>query len=256
MIGISIRLALALGLHLRNEDPSIPLGKKETLLRTWWTLHAIECQLSAITGRPCVLSHEDCTVALPMTFSEEAASSSISLNTLPPARDQDKSVTPASSSKAEKNRRLQTPRSYLDAHLNIGLIMQKLLSALYSPRTAQYPWKYIQDTIPNLLRELDEWKHGALPEHDLSDTQFFPSPEGSLMLRFSYFSTKILITRPCLCRSRRKTKDQSDASAVFDQQMAETCVKAALGLAELMPSSDPQSLYEKGPWWSIVHISK
>jgi hypothetical protein len=73
MIGISIRLALALGLHLHNEDPDMPSGKKEILLRTWWTLHAIECQLSAITGRPCVLGHEDCTVALPMALSEETA---------------------------------------------------------------------------------------------------------------------------------------------------------------------------------------
>jgi hypothetical protein len=237
----------------------MPSGKKEILLRTWWTLHAIECQLSAITGRPCVLGHEDCTVALPMALSEETASSSDSTNRFPPARGQPKSPTPASSSKSEKNRRLQTPRSYLDAHLNIGLIMQKLLSALYSPRTAQYPWTYIQNSIPTLLRELDDWKQGALPEQNLSYTQFFPPPDGprgSLMLRFSYLSTKILITRPCLCRSRRKNKGQSDPSAGFDQQMAETCVKAALDVAELMPSSDPRSLYENSPWWSIVHISK
>ncbi|KAF1365711.1 hypothetical protein EJ07DRAFT_150216 [Lizonia empirigonia] len=160
LIGISIRLALALGLHLRNEDPDIPLSKKETLLRTWWTLHAVECQLSAITGRPCVLSHEDCTVSLPMHFSEATASSSSSTNSFLPARDQDKSLTPASSSISEKNRRLQAPRSYLDAHLNIGLIMQKLLSALYSPRTTQYPWSYIQNTIPNLLQELFSGRRG------------------------------------------------------------------------------------------------
>jgi hypothetical protein len=193
-----------------------------------------------------------------MTFSEATASSSSSTNSFPPARDQDKSLTPVNSSISEKNRRLQAPRSYLDAHLNIGLIMQKLLSALYSPRTAQYPWSYIQNTIPNLLQEFDDWKQGALPGQDLLQ-QFFPPPKGSrgsLMLRFYYFSTKILITRPCLCRLRRKTKEQSDASAVFDQQTAEVCVEAALGLAKLMPSSVPRSLYENGPWWSIVHISE
>ena len=43
---------------------------------------------------------------------------------------------------------------------------------------------------------------------------------------------------------------------VLDQQMAETCVEAALDLAELLPSSDPQSLYENGPWCSIVHLSE
>ncbi|KAF2439824.1 hypothetical protein P171DRAFT_395811 [Karstenula rhodostoma CBS 690.94] len=257
MIGISIRLALALGLHLRNEDPNIPPSKKETILRTWWTLHAIECQLSAITGRPCVLSHEDCTVALPMALSEETPGPNRSIDSTLPTWDKETSPTPASGSKLENDRRLQTPRSYLDAHLNIGLIIQKLLSALYSPRTAPYTWAHVQITIPKLLQELDDWKQGALPDKDLLHSQSFAQPESpreSLLLRFYYFSAKILMTRPCLCRSGRKTKDQGDASVIFDQQTAETCVKAALGLAGLLPVSDPQSLYENGPWWSIVHI--
>lgn len=259
MIGISIRLALALGLHLRNDDPNLPLSKKETILRTWWTLHAIECQLSAITGRPCVLSHEDCTVALPMNLSEETPGPSSPIDSTLPTQNTEASPTPASGSASEKSRRLQHPRSYLDAHLNIGLIIQKLLSALYSPRTAQYSWARVQNSIPKLLQELEDWKHGALPNKDVPHAQSFPPPEGpreSLMLRFYYFSTKILITRPCLCRSGRKTSDQTNTSAMFDQRIAETCVEAALGLAKLLPNSNPQSLYKDGPWWSIVHISE
>ncbi|KAJ4352177.1 uncharacterized protein N0V89_007524 [Didymosphaeria variabile] len=256
MIGIAIRLALALGLHLRNEDPKTPVGKKEITLRTWWSLHAIECQLSAITGRPCVLGHEDCTVSLPMTFAEEVSTSNSPAGSTPSIREQDKSATPASNSNAGKSRR-QAPRSYLDAHLNIGLITQKLLAALYSPRTAQYSWAYVQNTIPNLLQELDDWKHGALPDNGSLHTQMFPPPEGSresLLLRFYYLSTKILITRPCLCRSGRKIRDQSDVSATFDQRMARTCVRAALALAGLLSiDSSPEILYENGPWWSIVH---
>ncbi|KAK7190378.1 hypothetical protein DPSP01_011545 [Paraphaeosphaeria sporulosa] len=257
MIGISIRLALALGLHLRNEDPNIPFSKKETILRTWWALHAIECQLSAITGRPCVLSHEDCTVALPQTLSEDLPSPISPINPTQPSWKKESSQTPASGSMSEESRILQSPRSYLDAHLKIGLIMQKLLSELYSPRTAQFTWKRVQENIPRLLQELDDWKQGALPDKDILRVRLSPQPEGpreDLLLRFYYFSTRILITRPCLCRSGRKTKDQSDPSALFDQRTAETCVAAALGLAELLPSSDPQSLYRDGPWWSIVHM--
>ncbi|KAL5402472.1 hypothetical protein PMIN04_012984 [Paraphaeosphaeria minitans] len=257
MIGISIRLALALGLHLRNEDPNIPLSKKEAIMRTWWTLHAIECQLSAITGRPCVLSHEDCTVALPQTLSEELPGPVSPIDSTQPPWEKETSPTLASGSMSERSRILQSPRSYLDAHLNIGLIMQKLLSALYAPCTAQYTWKLVQEIIPRLLQELDDWKQGALPDKDLPRARLSPQPEGQredLLLRFYYFSARILITRPCLCRSGRKIKDQSDAGALFDKRTAEICVEAALGLAELLPSSDPQSLYKDGPWWSIVHI--
>jgi len=259
MIGIAIRLALALGLHLRNEDPKIPLSKKKTMLCTWWSLHAIECQLSAITGRSCVLSHEDCTAALPQTFAEKLSSSTSPAGSTPHTQKKEKWPTPSSTSPSEKGRGLKAPRSYLDAHLNIGLIMQKVLSVLYSPRTAQYPWSHVQHSIPTLLQELDDWKQGVLPGEDR--VRILPSPDTpreTLLLRFYYFSTKILILRPCLCRSERKVKDPNDASAArFDQKMAETCVEAAIGMAGLLSvEPNPRMLYENGPWWSIVHLSE
>lgn len=255
MIGISIRQALALGLHLRNDDPKTPVTRKETFLRTWWSLHAIECLLSAITGRPCVLSHEDCTVPLPLTLSEESSQSA-----WVPRQKGNVSPTPASNSYLEKSRRLHQPRSYLDAHLNIGLITQKLLSSLYSPRVSQQPWSYIQTTIPMLLRELDVWKQGALPAEEDAHIGMLSAPEGRreiLLLRFYYFSTKILITRPCLCRHGRKILGQSPTSTDFDQSVAAKCVEAAVGMTDLLPDEpNAPQLYSEGPWWSIVHNSE
>lgn len=255
MIGIAIRQALALGLHLRNDDSKVSGTRKETCIRTWWSLHAIECLLSATTGRPCVLGHEDCTVPLPLTLSEESSQSAwIS------RRVRKESPTPASSSIPGKTLRLQQPRSYLDAHLNIGLITQKLLSSLYSPRISQKPWGYIQSTIPLLLRELETWKQGALPAAEEAHTGVFSSPEvprEMLLLRFYYFSTKILITRPCLCRYGRKMQNQSPSSTDFDQSVADECVEAALGMTNLLPDQpNAPQLYHMGPWWSIVHHSK
>lgn len=258
MIGISIRLALALGLHLRNDDPNIPLHKKEAVLRTWWTLHAIECQLSAITGRPCVLGREDCTISLPQTWSEELRDTNGRVDSFQSSDRSEALLTSGSDRISEKSHRLHSPRSYLDAHLHIGLIMQKLLSALYSPRASHYTWRHVQKDISRLLQELDDWKQGALTHRDPFCARLSSPIEGpgELSLRFYYFSAKILITRPCLCHSGRQTVDQSDASAWFGQRTAETCVEAAIGLAELIPSSDPQSLYKNGPWWSIVHLSE
>lgn len=259
MIGVSIRLALALGLHLRNDDPNIPLHKKEAVLRTWWTLHAIECQLSAVTGRPCVLSHEDCTVALPQTWSEELRDTTGRVDSTQPSERNEPSPTTTSDRILEKSRRLYSPRSYLDAHLHIGLIMQKLLSALYSPRVSHYSWKHVQQDISKLLRELEDWKQGALPDRDslyARSPSYLESPREELLLRLYYYSAKMLITRPCLCHSGRRTEDLSDDSALFAQRTAETCVEAAIGLAELMPTSDHRSLFENGPWWSIVHLGE
>jgi hypothetical protein len=77
------------------------------------------------------------------------------------------------------------------------------------------------------------------------------------LLYFCYLSAKICITRPCLCRLDRRLKGQSEESAEFNWRTAEACVQAALDLALLLPEPlNPRWIYEKGPWWSIVHISK
>lgn len=264
MIGIAIRLALALGLHLRNEDPLTPAWKKEIGVRTWWSLHAIECLLSAVTGRPCVLSHKDCTVDFPQTLSEEQsrAQTPTSRPGRTFSRRESAYSSPAEyshgSAGLEARRQLSAPRSYFDAHLNVGLITQKALSELYAPRTATQSWEYVQKTITKLLKELEEWKLGALLT-DVSGAPMspFPPPDGlreRLLLRFSYCSIRILITRPCLCRTERRIRDQSKGSASFNQKTAETCVQAAKELTSLLPDEpSPRELYENGPWWSISH---
>src|SRR3954464_7722557 len=77
MIGLSIRFAMSLGLHLRNEDLKATPAYKEELARIWWSLHAIECVLSAATGRPWVVGKENCTVPAPRHLPEERASDSV-----------------------------------------------------------------------------------------------------------------------------------------------------------------------------------
>lgn len=261
MIGISLRLALALGLHLRNEDPSTPASKKETLVRTWWSLHSIECVLSAVTGRPCIIGHEDCTVSLPHIFSKVYSNvGNASGGT--PARSDYRASTAQSSSigGSSPGRMTAAPLSYLDAHINIGLITQKVLAKLYSPRTSTQSWEYIQKAIPELMKELDEWRRSALLDDAPGPKNPFASHEGRreyTLLSFSYYSTKILITRPCLCRTERRIKRQSEGSANFNQKTAEACVQAAQGLTSLLPDQpDLQSLYENAPWWCIIHNSK
>lgn len=83
MIGLSLRSALAVGLHLRNTDKSASAGKKNVLMRTWWGLHSIESLISATTGRPCVIAAEDCTVLLPQT----QRTSEIPFTANPPSED-------------------------------------------------------------------------------------------------------------------------------------------------------------------------
>lgn len=133
MVGVSIRLALALGLHLRNEDPGADTIKKEMLLRTWWSLHSIECLVSSITGRPPIISQEDCTVPLPQVLSTEGQpASKRRLSSQANHISQETSSRTSSSSGSGQ---------YLVSTINIALLTQRVLTSLYAPRTAARSWQ-------------------------------------------------------------------------------------------------------------------
>lgn len=98
-----------------------------------------------------------------------------------------------------------------------------------------------------------------MPEERLSRQIYLgvEDKRGLILLRFYYSSTKILITRPCLCRVGRKRRGSNPLSTDFDQNTADECVEAALDLTRLLlDEPDPIKLYEEGPWWSIAHHSK
>lgn len=142
MIGISIRLALALGLHLRNEDPTASESRKETLIHTWWSLHSIECLVSTITGRPPVVAFEDCTVPLPHSLPGEQSDSANSSRQATKRRmDHDSSRFAGGTHTSESGRQPSTQSRYLFGHIRVTLMAQKALIELYSPRIASKSWE-------------------------------------------------------------------------------------------------------------------
>jgi hypothetical protein len=110
-----------------------------------------------------------------------------------------------------------------------------------------------------LLDHLEEKSEAALLKEseieplnhqgDLDREQFFRKTD--------YWSTQILITRPCLIRSKQLIQNQSQASAKFDAKASKACVTAAVEIVELFPDQPTVDfIYTKGPWWAIGHISK
>ncbi|KAH9861476.1 hypothetical protein J1614_011223 [Plenodomus biglobosus] len=255
MIGISMRLALALGLHLRNEDPKQSDAKREPIVRTWWCIYSIECLISSVTGRPPVIAPEDCTVLPPKiakqtTMTKEGGAGHSSHgwtgHVSPPLNPSPEgALLPGAESRYFLNR------------INVALISQRVLLSLYSPRTAARSWMFIQDKVKELLNDLKEWQKVALPvETGMSDTtKQLGLRRGQFLLQISYLSTKILITRPCLCRIDRRIPGESTSSTNFNAKTAETCVEAACELTALFPDeAKPDFIYSQGPWWEVVHI--
>lgn len=142
MIGIAIRLALALGLHLRNEDPEAEESKKELLVHTWWSLHSTECLVSTITGRPPAVAFEDCTVSLPCSFpGEQQEMGDTSRESAQRRTGYDSQQIMESGRMSEAGHRVSNQYRYLIDQIKIKIISQKALLELYSPRTAAGSWE-------------------------------------------------------------------------------------------------------------------
>ncbi|KAF2867970.1 fungal-specific transcription factor domain-containing protein [Massariosphaeria phaeospora] len=271
VIGMSLRGGCALGLHMRNEDRNASVEKKEILGRIWWGLYSLERILSAITGRPSVGMESDCSVPLPLPLSTDEINGAIIASRFGPqsavyfAQEHIRSEPNAASSSSirmltdtEKSSNEPTNSgSYLKHAVTMGMINQRTLVALYAPSVASKSWQTVQKDIAELDEDLDAWS-ASLPlglnflQHE--EEHQYTQERNALALH--YYSTKILITRPCVCRLDRRIPDQTQKSRNFNQHIAETCIGAAKAISDLLPDDFQHQrvmLYKMGPWWILVH---
>ncbi|PZD23065.1 fungal specific transcription factor domain containing protein, partial [Pyrenophora tritici-repentis] len=252
MIGIAIRHAQAAGLHLRFKDPAISPKRKKTLAQIWWALYSIESILTSITGRPRTIAAEDCTVPLPGVVGSDMQTSH---GNTTPNLSTTLSLSRGSGSSINEQGTNVSVHSFDVAYIRLDILMDKILSGLYSTRKSSKSWKVAQGEIASLSKELEAWAIQSLANGPSSATSKHNLSREKLLLYFYYHSAKICITRPCLCRLDLRIKGQSKESSHFDQKMAEACISAALDITSILPDPpNPKWLYENGPWWAAVHI--
>ncbi|RAR10623.1 fungal specific transcription factor domain-containing protein [Stemphylium lycopersici] len=257
IIGIAIRHAQAAGLHLRHEDPSMPSLRKKTLAQIWWALNSIECAITTITGRPRAIYSQDCTVPPPGTVGTEMQRVSRE-NTTPNVSAALSGVSRASASSTGETSASRNVDTFDVAHVALDIIMDKILSGLYSARKSVKSWSSAQKKIIALSDELEIWASKSLPQglsaaavrtthHNIDREQF--------LLHLYYYNAKICVTRPCLCRLDVRIKGQSEESARFNQETAKACLGAAMDMAAILPDvPNPAWYYRNGPWWLAVHM--
>lgn len=224
--------------------------------RTWWTLHSIECVLTSITGRPRIIHEKDCTVLMESEIIDDLKGKA--RFTQQTHKNLDGSDQSASSAATQSNFSASLD-TFLDSWIKLDRIQHKSLTNIYSARVASNSWQYMQAEIASLMDELEQWAIEAMPQvPSIAATIIHASKQRErLLLYFYYQSAKMCITRPCLCRLDQRLKGQSEESARFNQHQADSCIQAALDLtSELAQPRNAQWLYENGPWWSSVHISK
>ncbi|OQD84873.1 hypothetical protein PENANT_c011G02225 [Penicillium antarcticum] len=280
--GSAIRGALALGLHLRNVGASTSDTSKEIRYRVWWSLYDLEHLLTVMTGRPSCVIDSSCTTPMPVPFDEsdfqkeevarlistDRRSSSVYYDQMPArnsAEDRESTVdsesndAPAESeikmNRAEYLKSLPPCISFYFLQLSsLTSISKRMTVKLYSPEALQSPLASTEFTIQSLMLEIDSWFMNLPPAYDFTSTQTSQCPINQRMgLAFLFYSTKIGITRPCLCRLRQ-AESEDDKTHEFCNKTAAECVEAACHMIMLFPDTpDAALLYRMAPWWCTLH---
>lgn len=268
-----MRFGYALGLHIRNEDRGAGAAKKEVLSRIWWGHYSFERFVSAVIGRPSLGVDRYCSVPLPLPISSEDIEESIiesrfgdqiststshfshqSSTTAGQSPGSSRTIPELATSSVER----ANSGTYLKNIVGLFQITQKALH-LYDAGAVGESWESTQNVIAQLNEDLDMWAT-SLPNglnffhRGAVNRNRYRREENTLDML--YHNTKILITRPCLCRLDRRIANQSARSDNFNRQAAISCIASAKAIANLFPNEPEDhavTLYEAGPWWSTIH---
>lgn len=266
VIGLAFRFAYALGLHVRNEDASATPANKETLVRTWWSLHWLESTLSTMTGRPSIIADSRCSVPLPMPIPEERISDGIDLSNWMNQR-KDSLSTPARSSSSSSGMAHGSDRgvglgrfeansgSYFRATVQLSIITQTILSTLYAAGpVTQTPFDVHQD-MSQIGRDLELWQNELPARFNLQqapNAMSEPFIRERILLGFRFCSARILLTRPCLVGRKYSWNDSEEHN--FATRSADSCVEAAKTMVGFLPDEPHSEMVgEQGPWFCITH---
>jgi hypothetical protein len=254
VVGSSVRLAHALGLHVRNESRTSTAAQREVWLRMWWGVYSLEAHLGTIVGRPSSVNESYCSAPLPLPLSTDQLSDEALVHALHQRQRRPASFLPNEPREDTEAAERSSAGSYLESMIRLNMITQKAMAELYSTAAAIKPWENTRQAVTSLGDELEGWLAALPPDLDFTlhvDRASTRLERERLILNMQHIATKILITRPCVCRLGSHERGGSED---FNKQTAQACVRAAKELANLLPDhSHVSHLYKMGPWWSVVH---
>lgn len=242
-----------------------------------------------MTGRPSCIIDSACTTPLPVPFDESdfqkeevarlissgsrgissqlermaVCSNTPSLNSAmePDANETTTNPKEAGINRADYLKSLPPCMSMYSLQLTtLTSIAKRTTVKLYGPEAMQSPWASTEFIIQSLMLELDSWFMDLPGAYDFTSTHTSQCPMNQrVALALLFYSTKIGITRPCLCRLDSPTaaaqgQGQGDRAHDFCSKTAAECVESACHMLTLFPDTpDSALLYKASPWWCILH---
>jgi hypothetical protein len=244
IVGLAIRYAYSRGLHLANDNLGKTEAQRELEARVWHSTCSLERLLGFLTGRAVAIRDKQSNTPFPKTINDHVAVGQ-----------------PTSPLNVSWFATSVSMTSFC-ASLELDKICSAVLSELYSPNTALLSWSHVQKLIKQLNDRLGNWRSRLSPTLRIDEgptPEFGASPGERMYLALRYFSTSMLIHRPCLCISEGGTgtssiPSQSMESQKFDHASVIQCVASARKLMALFPDEpNPVQLYAAAPWWCVLH---
>ncbi|KAI9368917.1 fungal-specific transcription factor domain-containing protein [Aspergillus egyptiacus] len=277
---LALRSGISLGLNLRNTSEVTPDVSKEARYRVWWCLYTFEHLLGVMTGRMTGISDGICTTPMPLPVDEERFQDPAVaqlLGSLELRRDRVESALASSCvrqmpSNPKDGRDLHVTDKIRDGeklkslpactslfflyYVDLAVITQEIVNRVYSLDCIMVPWAHIENRIGELRARIELWYSNLPAAYDWSRVDEGSPHElrSSLCLAFHFYSARITLGRPCLCRRDVRPSNSPPSQKAFSHELAISVLESAQQLIGLIPDiPDVTRLYQLCPWWCILH---
>ena len=267
--GLAIRSAQSLGLHLKNATKDISAITKRHHANVWFAVASLDSMLTVMTGRPTMINPQDCSVKIPRDSPEEDSSSGTS-----PGMSRETSVTGYGAQRrgsSVDNESISSRPSFLREgslttvaarffmhYTDMCGLAREVVESLYRPGIRSKKWSDIKTIIEAFDRRALLWRDRLSPPFDSADISLEPETESCrIALRIVFYSTRIIINRPCLCRLDQRNVDRSVPAQENTRGFANKCIDSARAVLRLVLYKPDSTLLRSGPtWWMLLHHLK
>ncbi|BCS29693.1 Zn(II)2Cys6 transcription factor [Aspergillus puulaauensis] len=265
--GRAARLAISMGLNLRADGNQIDPVSKETRVRIWWSIFALEHVLSSMTGRtPCV-NYQSMSVYLPLPYDEAQFQLPEVEELLKNAASRERRLRwTIHASNTELNARDQWLRTigssqslYFFHLVDLSVIMHAATNVVYRVTATTDRFR---SKIPFYRGKLQSWLSSLQPafafttyNDDDARKNVACDCREQVGLAIAYYSSQIILNRPCLTHPDFKNGTNIRIPRTrFEEDTAKSCVHFALALLSVLPDKpDIKWISNMVPWWILLH---
>lgn len=266
-MGVAIRCAQSLGMHLINTTPTLTQQQKDHRAMVWFSVLALERNITVITGRPPMVRDRDCSITMPQPVVSDGPSqkadyppsttsvSSLDFGIRASASPSSLPVQGTFGSGQSQLPLTNNTDAYFSHYVQLTALAQDATAQIYCPEIRHVKWSEIQRRIDELDGKLVQWNATLPKPFNFEDPYTNPESESyRVTLAIISHSTRTIINRPCLCRLDRRIPDQSLHSNHRGHVAANKCVSSARVVLQLISDKPHDSvLYQGTLWWMIVH---